>query len=97
MAPERPHGKRCIAAFGALFATCAFALVAYAAIQNWIIVTTDPVPWGLLTMLVFMLALLWSGTVLAFRQSDIADLVFTLSAVFGIPFTLFALALVFSD
>ena len=54
-------------------------------------------PWGLLVMLFFVLALLWSGTVLVFRHSEFAHPVFVLSVVFGIPFTLFGLLLVFSD
>jgi hypothetical protein len=98
MAPTRPHWKlRCFGAFGALFATCAIALLAYAFIQDWINLATDQVPWGLLVMLFFVLALLWSGTVLVFRHSEFAHCVLVLSVAFGIPFTLFGLLLVFSD
>ncbi len=99
MAPKRPHWKlRCFGALGALFATCAIALLAYAFIQSWInLAIDDRVPWALLLMLFFVLALLWSGTVLVFRHSEFAHTVFVLSVAFGIPFTLFGLLIVFSD
>jgi hypothetical protein len=44
-----------------------------------------------------MLALLWSGISLARRLSDVAFLVFMLSALLGLPLTLFGLAIMYSD
>ena len=98
MAPNRPHWKlRCFGAFGALFATCAIALLAYAFIQDGSTLRPARCRGALLVMLFVVLALLWSGTVLVFRHSEFAHTVFVLSVAFGIPFTLFGLLIVFSD
>jgi 4-hydroxybenzoate polyprenyltransferase len=97
-AVARPHwALRCAAACGAALAALAIALMAISIIQNWDHVPTDRVPWLPLAMLAFMLALLWSGITLTRRKSEIAILVFLLSALLGLPFTLFGLALAFSD
>jgi hypothetical protein len=97
-AMDRPHWTlRCVAACGAALAALAIVLMAMAVVQNWVTVPTDRVLWGPLAMLAFMLALLWSGISLAWRLSDVAFLVFMLSALLGLPFTLFGLAIMYSD
>ena len=92
-----PWPLRCAAVCGAALAVLAIAMMVMAVVQNWVIVPTDRVLWGPLAMLAFMLALLWSGISLARRLSDIAYLVFMTSALLGLPFTLFGLALMYSD
>jgi hypothetical protein len=97
-AVEPPHRQvRCVAACGAALALLAIALMIVAVVQNWVIVPTDRVLWGPLAMLAFMLALLWSGIALVRRRSEIAILVFLLSALLGLPFTIFGLAIMYSD
>lgn len=97
-AVNRPHrALRCIAAFGAALAALAIALMAMAVLQNWENVPLDQVPWLPLAMLASMLALLSSGVVLIRRLSDVALVVFMTSALLGLPFTLFGLAIAFSD
>ena len=97
-AVARPHwAMRCVAACGAALAALAIALMAVAVVQNWVTVPTDRVLWAPLAMLAFMLALLWSGITLIRRRSEIAILVFLLSALLGLPFTLFGLAIMYSD
>ena len=97
-AVERPDRKmRYVAACGAALALLAIALMALAVVQNWVIVPTDRVLWAPLAMLGFMLALLRSSIVLIRRRSEAAILVFLLSALLGLPFTVFGLAIMYSD
>ncbi|MBX9824870.1 MAG: hypothetical protein K2Y27_07720 [Xanthobacteraceae bacterium] len=95
---SRPHrALRSIAACGAALAALAIALMAAAVFQNWEHAPLDQVPWLPLAMLASMLALLSSGVVLMRRLSDVALVVFMTSALLGLPFTLFGLAIAFSD
>jgi hypothetical protein len=71
--------------------------MAAAVISNWQHVPLDQVPWLPLAMLLSMLALLSSGVMLIRRLSDVALVVFMTSALLGLPFTLFGLAIAFSD
>jgi hypothetical protein len=97
-AAERPHWTlRCVAAFGAALGAAAIALMVMTVVSNWENVPLDRVPWVPLAMLLSMLALLWSGITLVRRQSNIAILLFMLSALLGLPFTLFVLAIAFWD
>jgi hypothetical protein len=98
VAAKRPHlALRCVAALFAVVAAIAIVLMVMLTINNWRNVSLDPVPWVPLTMLLSMLALLGSGITLVRRQSNIAIPVFILSALLGLPFTLFILALAFGD
>jgi hypothetical protein len=96
-AAYRPHwALRCVAAFGALLAMLAIALMAKAIVNNWHSAPVEGhVPWLPLTMLASMLALLGSGLALAFRLSNLAIVVFAVSMLIGFPYTLFGLAIAF--
>jgi hypothetical protein len=95
---ERPHWlMRCVAAFFAAVAALVIAVMVMLTINNWENVPLDRLPWVALAMLLSMLALLWSGITLVRRQSNVAILVLMLSALLGLPFSLFILAIAFSD
>jgi hypothetical protein len=97
-AADRPHwALRCVAALGAALGASAIALIIMSIVNNWEHVPLDQMPWVPLAMLLSMLALLWSGIALVRRQTSLAILVFVLSALLGLPFTLFVLAIAFSD
>lgn len=95
---DRPHGAlRAIALIGAAVAALVIVLLLGAIANNWPSVRFDTVPWLALAMFAAMLALLWSGLSLSRRMSTTAFVVFTVSALMGLPFALLGLALAMAD
>jgi len=94
----RPHGAlRAIALIGACTAALVIVLLLGATASNWPSVRFDTLPWLALAAFAAMFALLWSGLSLSRRMSTAAFVVFTVSALMGLPFALLGLALAMAD
>jgi hypothetical protein len=95
---NRPHGAlRAVALTGAALAAFVMALMMAAIARGWGSAGAREVPWLALVLFAAMLALLWSGLSLSRAMSTAAFVVFTVSALMGLPFALLGLAVALAD
>jgi hypothetical protein len=94
-----PYWKvRCYAALGALFGAAMLVFMVTTMISHWgLRIPLDPFPWPFIPPFVLMLSLLWSGLSLLRADSERAQFVLLLSAMFGVPLALFWAMVMLSD